>query len=139
VAFVGEERRLVEGRGNESFVIGVGRRAVQVPFFSKVRLALCLPVALLFLLLPSLFLSLVTIIIGTICNKVTSLTSFEAGALSPCFVLVGVLLASFKSGLEALDDKRHFILIEPGSLYCATLLGSASLLLVALSATGYGS
>jgi hypothetical protein len=89
MAFVGEERRLVEGRGSESFVVGVGRGAVRVPFLSKVRLALCLPVALLFLLLPALFLSLVTIIIGTICNKVTSLSAFEAGALSPCFVLVG--------------------------------------------------
>jgi hypothetical protein len=38
----------------------------------------------------------------------TSLTTFEAGALSPYFVLVGVLLASFKSGLETLDDKHHF-------------------------------
>jgi hypothetical protein len=27
--------------------------------------------------------------------EMTSLTAFEAGALSPCFVLVGVLLASF--------------------------------------------
>jgi hypothetical protein len=89
VAFVGEERRLVEGRGSESFVVGVRRRVVRVPLLSKVRLALCLPVALLFLLLPALFLSLVTIIIGTICNKVTSFTAFEAGALSPCFVLVG--------------------------------------------------
>jgi hypothetical protein len=66
-------------------------------------------------------LSLVTIIIGTVCNKVTSLTAFEAGALSPCFVLVGVLLASFKSCLETLDDKRHFTLIEPGSLYLCYL------------------
>jgi hypothetical protein len=89
MAFIGEESRLVEGRGSESFVVGVGRGAVRVPFFSKVRLALCLPIALLFLLLPTLFLSLVTIIIGTICNKVTSLTAFKAGALSPCFVLVG--------------------------------------------------
>jgi hypothetical protein len=88
VAFVGEERGLVEGRGSESFVVGVGGRAVRVPFLSEVCLALCLPVAL-FLLLPALFLSLVTIIIGTICYKVTSLTAFEAGSLSPCFILVG--------------------------------------------------
>ena len=85
------------------------------------RLTLCLPVALLFLLLPALFLSLVTIIIGTICNKVTSITAFKAGALSPCFVLVGVLLASFTRGLEALDDKRHFIFIEPDSLHLCYL------------------
>jgi hypothetical protein len=85
------------------------------------RLALCLLVGLLLLPLPALFLSLVTIIIGTVCNKVTSLTAFEAGALSPCFVLVGVLLASFKSGLETLNDKHHFTLVEPGRLYLCYL------------------
>jgi hypothetical protein len=82
-----------------------------------VRLALCLPVVLLFLLLPALFLSLVTIIIGTVCNKVTSLTAFEAGAFSPCFIPVGLLLASFECGLEALDDKRHLIFIKSDSLH----------------------
>jgi hypothetical protein len=89
MAFVGEEGGFVEGRSSESFVVRVGRGAVRVPFLSKVCLALCLPVVLLLLLLPVLFLSLVTIIIGTICNKVTSLTAFEAGVLSPCFVPVG--------------------------------------------------
>jgi hypothetical protein len=42
-----------------------------------------------------LFLSLVIIIIGALSYEMTSLTAFEAGALSPCFILVGVLLASF--------------------------------------------
>jgi hypothetical protein len=51
----------------------------------------------------------------------TSLTAFEAGVLSSCFVLVGVLLATFKRGLEALDDKRHLIFIEVGSLYSCHL------------------
>jgi hypothetical protein len=86
-----------------------------------VRLALRLLVGLLLLPLPALFLFLVISIIGKICYKVTSLTALEAGALSPCFVLVGVLLASFKSGLEALDDERHFILVEPSSLYLCHL------------------
>jgi hypothetical protein len=72
-----------------------------------VRLALCRPVVLIFLLLPALFLSLVIIIIGTLSNKVTSLTAFEAGAFSPCFISVGVFLASFECGLEALDDKTE--------------------------------
>jgi hypothetical protein len=86
-----------------------------------VCLTLCLSVALLLLLLPALFLSLVTIIIETICNKVTSLTAFETGALSPCLVLVGVHLASFKRGLEALDDESHLIFIEFGSLHLSYL------------------
>jgi hypothetical protein len=41
----------------------------------------------------------------------TSLTAFEAGALSPCFVLVGVLLAYFERGLETFDDEGHLIFI----------------------------
>jgi hypothetical protein len=95
MALVGEERRLVEGRGGESFIVGVGRRAIRIPLFAKVHLALRLLVGLLFLPLLALFLSLVTIIIGTVSNKVTSLTTLEVGALSLCFALVGMLLASF--------------------------------------------
>jgi hypothetical protein len=30
---------------------------------------------------------------------------------SPCFILVGVFLASFQGGFEALDDERHFVLV----------------------------
>jgi hypothetical protein len=104
VAFVGEERGLVEGGGSESFVVGVGRRAIRVLFLSYVCLALCLPITLFILFLPALSLFLVTRIIGTICYKVTSLTALEAGAFSLCFVLVGILLASFQCGLEALYD-----------------------------------
>ena len=53
------------------------------------RLALCLLVVLFLLLLAVSFLCLVILIIGTLSNKVTSLTAFEGGAISPCFVLVG--------------------------------------------------
>jgi hypothetical protein len=52
---------------------------------------------------------------------VTSLTAFEAGALSPCFVLVGVLLASFQCSLEVLDDKRHLIFVEASGLHLCHL------------------
>jgi hypothetical protein len=69
-----------------------------------VRLALRLLVGLLFLPLPALFLSLVTIIIGTVSNKVTSLTALEAGSLSLCLVLVWVLLASFQGLLGGKVD-----------------------------------
>jgi hypothetical protein len=92
---VGEERRLVEGRGGESFVVGVRRRTIRVPLFAKVCLTFSLLVNLLVLSLPTLFLSLVTIIIGTVSNKVTSLTTLEAGALSLCLAFVGMLLAPF--------------------------------------------
>jgi hypothetical protein len=86
-----------------------------------VRLTLRLPVVLLLFPLPVLFLSLVIFIIGALSNKMTSLTAFETGALSPCFILVGVLFASFECGLETLDNKRHFFFIEPGSLHLCYL------------------
>ena len=73
---VGEEGRLVEGGGGESFVVIVRRRTIRVPLLSKVCLALSLPISLLLFLLVSLF--LVTIIIGTISDKMTNLTTFEA-------------------------------------------------------------
>jgi hypothetical protein len=57
------------------------------------------------------FLALVIIVIGALCYKMTSLTAFEAGALSPCFVLVGVFLASFERGLDMFDDECHLIFI----------------------------
>jgi hypothetical protein len=82
-----------------------------------VRLALRLLVNLLLLPLPILFLFLIIFIIGALSYKMTSLTAFEAGALSPCFILGGVFLASFERGLEALDDKSHLIFIESGGLH----------------------
>jgi hypothetical protein len=121
MTFIGEERRFVESRGSQSFIVGVGWRTVGVPFLSKVRLALRFPIILLSLLPPMLFLCLVIIIIGTLCYKMTSLTAFEAGVFSPCLILVGVFLASFQGGFEALDDERHFVLIGPGSLHLCYL------------------
>ena len=113
---VGEERRFVEGGGGESFVVGVGRRAIRIPLLSKVCLALGLFVGLLLFPLSALPLFLVTIIIGTVSNKVTNLTTLEAGALSLRLALVGMLLAIFERRLEALDDESHFVLIQPDCL-----------------------
>jgi hypothetical protein len=86
-----------------------------------VCLALCLPVVLFSFLVSIFFLCLVIVIIGTLCYEMTRLTAFEAGALSPLFILVRVLLASFQGGLEALDDERHFVLVEPDNLYLCYL------------------
>jgi hypothetical protein len=129
---VGEEGRFVKGRGGESFVVGVGRRTIRVPFLAKVCLSLSLLVSLL--LFPLLLLFLVTIIIGTISDKMTNLTTLEAGALSLRLAFVGMLIATFERRLEALDDEGHFILISLAASICATLLGRASVLLVALRA-----
>jgi hypothetical protein len=60
-----------------------------------VCLALRLLVGLLLFPLPLLFLFLVIVIIGALRYKMTSLTAFKTGALSLCFALVGILLASF--------------------------------------------
>src|SRR5688572_25115903 len=111
---VGEEGRFVEGRGDESFVVGVGRRAIRVPLLAKMCLALSLLVILL--LFPLLLLFLVTIIIGTISDKMTNLTTLEAGALSLCLAFVGMLLATFERCLETLDDESHFFLVKPDRL-----------------------
>jgi hypothetical protein len=86
-----------------------------------VRLALRLPIVLLPFLLPILFLCLVIVINGILCYEMTRLNAFEAGALSPRFVLVRVLLASLQGGLEALDDEHHFILVEPSSVHLCYL------------------
>jgi hypothetical protein len=51
------------------------------------------------LLFPLLFLILVTIIIRTVSNKMTNLTTLEAGALPLRLVLVGMLLATFERRL----------------------------------------
>jgi hypothetical protein len=101
-----------------------------------VRLALRLFVDLLLLPLPVLFLFLVIIIIGALSNKMTSLTAFKAGALSPCFVLVGVLLRPLSAVFKRLMISAISSSLRPAASTCATLLGSASLLLVALRATG---
>jgi hypothetical protein len=95
MALVGDERRLVEGRGGESFIVGVGRRTIRVPLFAKVRLALRLLVGLLLFPLPAFLLFLVIGIVRTNCYKMTILTTFKAGAFSLCFALVWMLLSSF--------------------------------------------
>jgi hypothetical protein len=51
------------------------------------------------------------------CTPITGLTTYEAKELSPLFVLIGILLASLQRSLEALDYKRHFLLVESGSLH----------------------
>jgi hypothetical protein len=77
MSFVREEGGLIEGGGNKFLIVGVGCRAIRVSFLANVRLAFHLPIVLLFLL-PFLFMFLVIVIIGTLCNKMTRLTTFEA-------------------------------------------------------------
>jgi hypothetical protein len=83
VSLTGEEGGLVEGGGSKSLIVGVESKAVRIPLLANVSLALCLLVVLFLLLLPFLFLYLVILIIETLCNKTTKLTTFEARTLSP--------------------------------------------------------
>jgi hypothetical protein len=69
----------------------------------------------------------------------TSLTAFEAGVFSPFLFLLGYSLRPFKAVLKHLMMSSISSSLSPAASTCATLLGSASLLLVALRATGYGS
>jgi hypothetical protein len=41
---VGEEGGFVEGGGRKSLVVVVGRRVIQIPFLSDVRLTLLFPI-----------------------------------------------------------------------------------------------
>jgi hypothetical protein len=52
VVLVGEEGRLVEGGGGKSLLVGVGARAIRVPFLADVRFTLLLLVKLILFFLP---------------------------------------------------------------------------------------
>jgi hypothetical protein len=87
---------------------------------------------------PSFLLCLVIIIIGTLCYKMTRLTTLEAGVLSLDLFLLGYSLRPFKAVLKRVMMSAISSSLSPAASTCATLLGSASLLPVALRATGYG-
>jgi hypothetical protein len=99
---VWENGRFVEGRGGESFVVGVGRRTIRVPLLAKVCLALSLLVSLLIFPLLLLFL-------------VTTCRRFETGGSLSRRVNVAACpspdgsstRASAKGGSEAAGDRRE--------------------------------
>ena len=86
-----------------------------------------------------LFLSLVIIIIGALCYEMTSLTAFEQERFPLVLFLLGYFLRPFKAVLKRLMMRAISSSLSPVASTCATLLGSASLLLVSLRATGYDS
>jgi hypothetical protein len=65
-------------------------------------LAIRFPIVLFLLPFPVLFLSLVIIIIGALGYEMTSLTAFEAGALSLVLFLLEYSLRPFKAVLKRL-------------------------------------
>jgi hypothetical protein len=117
VADVGEEDAFVDGDVGGILVEGgVGGALVRVPFPAHVRIvAFLLVVYLLFFLLPFLVFIPVTFTINwAFSNKVTGLTTsvthpFGAGLV----VLPPSLLEDLA---EALDDERHFLVVELGGV-----------------------
>jgi hypothetical protein len=117
VADVGEEEALVDGDvGGVLVGGGVGGALVGVPFPTNVGIApLFLVVPILFFLLPLLVIVPVTFTRNrAFSNKVTGLTT-------PVAYLLGVGLVVFPSPLledlvEALDDERHFLIVELGGV-----------------------
>jgi hypothetical protein len=116
VADVGEEEALVDGDVGGVLVGGVGGALIGVPFPTYVGIAaLLLIVPILFFLLPLLVIVPITFTRNwTFSNEVT-------GLITPVANLLGVGLVVFPPPLledlaEALDDERHFLVVELGGV-----------------------
>jgi hypothetical protein len=117
VADVGEEKSLVDGNvGGILIGGGVGGALVGVPFLAYVGITtLLLVVSLLLFLLPLLVLVHVTFTRNwTFNNKVTGLTTPVAHLLGAGLIVLSPPL--FEDLEEALDDERHFFVVELGGV-----------------------
>jgi hypothetical protein len=113
VADVGEEEAFGDDDiGGVLVRGGVGGALVGVPFPTHMGItALLLVVLLLFLLLPSLVVAPVTVTRNwTFCYKVTRLTTLVAHLLGTGFVVSPLPL--LEDLAKALDDERHFLIVE---------------------------
>jgi hypothetical protein len=117
VADVGEEEALGDGDvGGVLVVGGVARAFVGVPLMTNMGItALLLVVPLLLLSSPLLVVTPVTITRNrTFSYKVTGLTTFVANLLGAGLVVFPPPL--FEDLAEALDDERHFLVVELGGV-----------------------
>jgi hypothetical protein len=96
-------------------------------------------VVLLPFLLPFLFLCLVIVIIGNCAIKLPDLAHLKQERFPLDLFLLGYSLRPFKAVLKRLIISAISSSLSPATTTCATLLGSTSLLLVALRAMGYDS
>jgi hypothetical protein len=124
MADVGEEEALIDGDvGGVVIGGGVSGALVGVPFPTHVGIAaLLFVVPLIFLLIPLPVLAPVTITRHwTFSNKMTGLTTFVAHPLGVGFVFFPPPL--LEDLAEALDDERHFLVVELGGVdgKCNTL------------------
>jgi hypothetical protein len=116
VADVGEEEAFGNGDVGGVLVGGVGGAHVGVPFLTHMGIATILLVVLLLFLPPSLLVvATVTVTRNrTFCYKVTELTTFVANFLGAGFVILPPPL--LEDLAEALDDERHFLVVELGGV-----------------------
>ena len=116
MADVGEEKTLVDDDVGRILVGGVGGAHVGVPFPTHVGIAaLLLVVSLLLLLLPSLVVAPVTVTrYRTFCNEMTGLTTLVTHFLGAGFIILPPPL--LEDLVEALDDERHFLVVELGGV-----------------------
>jgi hypothetical protein len=128
VADVGEEEAFVDGDVGSVLVRGgVGGALVGVPFPAHVCIAaLLLVVSLLLLLLPLLVFVPVTFTRNwTFSYEITGLTTSVAHPLGARLVILPPPL--LEDLAEALDDERHFLIVELGGIdwkptWCRLLL-----------------
>jgi hypothetical protein len=114
VADVAEEKSLVDGDVGGILVGGVGGALIGVPFTTYVGIAALLLVVLLFLL-PSLVVAPATVTRNrTFVYKVTGLTTLVAHLLGTGFVFSPLPL--LEDLAKALDDERHFLVVELGGV-----------------------
>jgi hypothetical protein len=117
VADVGEEKTLGDGDVCGVLIIGgVGGALVGVPLPADMGIAALLLVVLLLLLSsPLLVVAPVTVTRNrTFCNKMTGLTTFVAHFLGAGLVILPPPL--LEDLTEALDDERHFLIVELGGV-----------------------
>jgi hypothetical protein len=116
VADVGEEKALVDGDvGGVLVGGGVSGALIGVPFPTHVGIATLLLVLSLLLLLPPLVVVPVSITRHrAFSDKMTGLTTFVAHFLGAGFVILPPPL--FEDLAEALDDERHFLVVELGGV-----------------------
>jgi hypothetical protein len=116
VADVGEEEALVDSDVGGVLVGGVGEAHVGVPFPTYMGIVtLLLVVSLFFLLLPLFVVVPVTSTRNwTFNNKVTGLTTPVSHLLGAGLVVLPPPL--LEDLVEALDDERHFLVVELGGV-----------------------
>jgi hypothetical protein len=117
VADVGEEESLVDGDVGSILVGGgVSGALVGVPFPTYMGIAaLLLVVPILLLLLPPLVIVPVTITRHrAFSDKMTGLTTFVAHPFGMGFVVFPLPL--LEDLAKALDDERHFLIVELGGV-----------------------